>query len=518
MSSISRLFSDDSLTKKASLNALASMLEYVSRLLVAFLVTPIMVSGLGDFYYGVWQILTRLVGYLNPASGRPTQALKMTLANQQASTDYDLKRRYVGSTFAVLGLFTPVMVVLGGILTWYAPVWIKVPDQFSWYVRVATGLLVLNLILFNFVMVQTSIAEGENLGYKQMGISALLVFAGGGITWLALYLNTGIIGLAVVAIISTVAIGIFSIVIVRLYVPWFGIAWPTRELIGKFLDLSWWFLAWNLIMSLMLAADVVVLGIVQSAESVTSYSLTKYAPETLINVIAIVAFGIAPGLGRIIGTGDFEKAAKLRNEIMAITWLIVTVLGACVLMWNRTFLTIWVGAQQYSGTIPNLFIVLVVTQFVFIRNDGNVIDLTLNLRQKVLIGALSVSISLIIAVLFLIYTDLNVVGLSLGLMLGRFIISLGYPMMVGRYLKVPFSTQIRGAVRPVIVTAILFGVTTALSEWVVTSGWEGLSGWVYFALACAVSFVVILALAFFSGLSASQRGQLLKRFRLVVSI
>jgi len=307
-------------------------------------------------------------------------------------------------------------------------------------------------------------------------------------------------------------------VIVRLYVPWFGIARPTRELIGKFLDLSWWFLAWNLIMSLMLAADVVVLGIVQSAESVTSYSLTKYAPETLINVIAIVAFGIAPGLGRIIGTGDFEKAAKLRNEIMAITWLIVTVLGACVLMWNRTFLTIWVGAQQYSGTIPNLFIVLVVTQFVFIRNDGNVIDLTLNLRQKVLIGALSVSISLIIAVLFLIYTDLNVVGLSLGLMLGRFIISLGYPMMVGRYLKVPFSTQIRGAVRPVIVTAILFGVTTALSEWVVTSGWEGLSGWVYFALACAVSFVVILALAFFSGLSASQRGQLLKRFRLVVSI
>jgi hypothetical protein len=187
-------------------------------------------------------------------------------------------------------------------------------------------------------------------------------------------------------------------------------------------------------------------------------------------------------------------------------------------MWNRTFLTIWVGAQQYSGTIPNLFIVLVVTQFVFIRNDGNVIDLTLNLRRKVLIGALSVSISLIIAVLFLIYTDLNVVGLSLGLMLGRSIISLGYPMMVGRYLKVPFSTQIRGAVRPVIVTAILFGVTTALSEWVVTSGWEGLSGWIYFALACAVSFVVILALAFFSGLSASQRGQLLKRFRLVVSI
>jgi hypothetical protein len=64
----------------------------------------------------------------------------------------------------------------------------------------------------------------------------------------------------------------------------------------------------------MLASDVVLLGLLGSVESVTSYSLTKYAPETLISVVAIMFFGVIPGLGGIIGSGDFKKAASIRGE------------------------------------------------------------------------------------------------------------------------------------------------------------------------------------------------------------
>src|SRR5690349_3044601 len=98
---ISAVFSDKTLTQKAYLNALASMLEYATSLLVGFFLTPFMVTGLGDYSFGLWQILNRLVGYLTPASGRPTYALKWTLANQQASEDYEAKRRYVGSTLII---------------------------------------------------------------------------------------------------------------------------------------------------------------------------------------------------------------------------------------------------------------------------------------------------------------------------------------------------------------------------------------------------------------------------------
>ena len=116
---IPKLFSDTSLTQKASLNALASALDYAANIIVGFVVTPFMVTGLGDYYYGAWQILQRLVGYLSPASGRPTQALKFALAKEQNSTDFELKRSFVGSTLVVSALFLPVMAMLGGLLAWF---------------------------------------------------------------------------------------------------------------------------------------------------------------------------------------------------------------------------------------------------------------------------------------------------------------------------------------------------------------------------------------------------------------
>ena len=96
-----------------------------------------------------------------------------------------------------------------------------------------------------------------------------------------------------------------------------------------------------------MASDVVVLGMLNSVELVTTYSLTKYTPETLTSFVAIVVFGITPGLGGIVGAGNLQKAARVRSEIMLLTWLVVTVVGVVILLWNRTFIRLWVGAEYY---------------------------------------------------------------------------------------------------------------------------------------------------------------------------
>src|SRR5438034_7228749 len=63
------------LTQRASLNVVASLLDYGAKIAVNFLVIPILVTGLGRSLYGVWEMLGRLVGYLTAGDGRPTQAL-----------------------------------------------------------------------------------------------------------------------------------------------------------------------------------------------------------------------------------------------------------------------------------------------------------------------------------------------------------------------------------------------------------------------------------------------------------
>lgn len=514
---ISGLFSDRSLTKKAYLNALTVVLEYAATLIVGFVMTPLMVTGLGDYFYGMWQVLNRLMGYISPASGRPGFALKATLANQQASTDYDQKRRYVGSTVVIWLMFLPLLIVVGGLVSWFVPAWVRAPADAVWIVRAVAGLLVANMIANTLSSIPQVTLQGENLGYKRMGMSVVLVLVGGGFTWLALYLHTGIVGVAAAVVASTLVTGLFYLWVVRTYTPWFGSAKPrwtdTRQMLG----LSGWFMGWNMVTTLLISSDVVVLGLLNSVESVTNYSLTKYVPETLIGVIVIVVFGIVPGLGGIIGSGDYERAIRLRNEIVTFTWLVATTLGASILIWNRTFISLWVGAEHYSGSIANLLIILGAMQLAFIRSDGNIIDLTLRMSHKVILGGFSVAVSIGVASLLVGYFQLGVVGLCIGIMAGRLIVSLGYPILIGRFLGDHFSQQANAIIRPAIVTSVLFLTSLGLDGLMSDLAWSGWGGWLRFVFSVSVTGIVMLLASFYAGLTGTQRKRMLHRLRAVIS-
>ena len=517
MKFIAGLFSDKGLTRKAYLNALTVMLEYGASLIVGFIITPLMVAGLGNYAYGLWQVLNRLIGYITPASGRPGFALKATLANQQASTDYDQKRRYVGSTLVIWLLFLPLLVGVGGIVSWFVPSWVRAAGGYVWVARAVSALLVTNVIVDALASIPQMTLQGENLGYKRMGLSVLLVFLGGGYTWLALYLKMGIIGVAAALAAATLTNGLFFFWIARSYTPWFGIARPsladTREMLGR----SWWFMLWNLVTSLLLASDVVVLGLLNSVESVTNYSLTRYVPETLIGVIVIVVFGILPGLGGIIGTGDYARAVRLREEINAFIWLAATALGASILLWNQVFVGLWVGADHYAGALPNLLIVVSAVQLALIRSDGNIIDLTLKLSQKVLLGLLSVTVSVAAASLLVGYFKLGIVGLCLGIMAGRLIISIGYPVLISRFLGVSLTAQLSHWLRPTAVTVLLFLAALGLAYTLPANAFAGWAGWAAFLGLAALTGLLALALSFLAGLSAEQRAALLRRVRALLS-
>jgi O-antigen/teichoic acid export membrane protein len=458
--------------------------------------------------------LGRLTGYLTAASGRPTQALKWTIANRQASTDYDEKRRSVGSAVSVWLIFLPVLTTLGAVLVWFIPIWLDVPPDLAWLVRFAAGLLVARLIVTSLFAIPRSVLEGENLGYKRMGLSTTLVFLGGGLTVLALRFDAGLIGVAAASLTTVLVTGVLFLLVVRTHVPWFGIARPSAGAVRQFFGLSGWFLVWNLLIQLMRASDLVILGIFASVELVTVYTLTKYIPETLISFVAIVVFGITPGLGGIIGSGKLQKAAQVRGEIMLLTWLIIVIAGTVVLIWNQAFLALWVGAEYYAGPMVTLLVLIMMAQFVLIRNDANIIDLTLNLSQKVLLGLASVVLSLVMAIGLVGYFDAGITGLVLGFIAGRSILSLAYPLIIGHFLGITPYSQFKGVLRPVLITVLLFSLALRLglnaSTWFIAETWIGLF------ISMAVTLGAVSVLAFFWGLTGDQRNRTATRFRSVL--
>ena len=192
-----------------------------------------------------------------------------------------------------------------------------------------------------------------------------------------------------------------------------------------------------------------------------------------------------------------KRAIRLRDEINSFIWLVATTLGASILIWNKVFLGLWVGADHYSGSIPNLLIVVAAMQLAFIRSDGNIIDLTLRLSQKVLLGLLSVTVSIVAASILVGYFKLGIVGLCLGIMGGRLIISIGYPMLISRFLGVSLSSQLNRMLRPIFVTILLFSVAMGVDRFFSIAVGTGIKGWLIFIIAAGITGILMLLISFY---------------------
>jgi O-antigen/teichoic acid export membrane protein len=507
---VSWALSDETLTKKASLNVLASVLDYGARVAVGLVLNPLLVSRLGDVVFGIYQVLGRLIGVAAPAGGRPSQALKWTIAYRQYSTDYDEKRAQVGSALAVWLLFLPPLAIVAGVLGWFAPLWLGVSTELHLTVRLAAALLVVDLIVTSLVTIPQSVLQGENLGYKRMGISTLLVFVGGVLTAATVLLGAGLVGVAASILAATILTGALFWFLARSYVPWFGIARPSFRAAVAFARLSGWFLLWNLVAQLMRASDVVVLGIAGSTTLVTAYALTRYVPDAIFGLVTIAISGVMPGLGGLVGSRDLQRVVHLRSESMSLTWLIATAFGSAFLLCAEPFLGLWVGAKYYPGGVETFLIVLMVFQFALIRNDASIIDLTLELRAKVLLGLFSAGLSVGLAIALLEALDRKIIGLVLGFIAGRSILTVGYPYVVSRFLGLSLRGQLRAAVRPALSSAVLFAGAVMLAPKVPADSWIVLLA---FAGISAVGFSFV---SFFVGLSGRQRSRVRKRLSRVV--
>jgi O-antigen/teichoic acid export membrane protein len=496
------------LTQRASLNVVASLLDYGAKVAVGLVVVPILVGGLGRSLYGVWEMLGRLAGYMTAGDGRPTQALRLVISNLQASDDDAVKRRYVGGALVVWLLFFPVVVAAGAGLVWLAPTITKVAPALVPVVRLTCALLTASLLFGNLASLPESVLRGMNLGYKRMGLQAGLELVGGALVAGGIYVGLGMIGAAGAQVAFALLMGLCFWWVVRKYVPWFGVARPTRAEISGLLGLSVWYSAGEAITKLLLASDVIILGMVLSPAAVTPYVLTGYAARMAVNVHVLAAGGAIPGIGGVIGLRQYEKAVGLRNELLWVTWLFAATVGVTILLWNRSFLGLWVGSQNYAGTWVNLLIVFIMAQTAFVRGDAYVIDSALQLRQRVLVtvaaAVLTIGLSILLTLRF------GVLGLCAGILAGRLTQSIAYPYLVHRCLGVTSRASLGSIARPLATMAVLFTAAAYLGDRILVQHWIP---WVVGVVATAL---LVFGLALAIGFPADARTAVLRRGRELV--
>ena len=498
------------LTRRASLTAAASLLDYIVKAGVQLVITPILVSGLGRSLYGVWEMLGRLVGYMAAADGRPSDALRLVIAQQQAAEAPE-KRRSVGAALTVWAIMLPLVAVVGGAVTWLAPVITHAPEGQRAAVRLACGLLVISFMFTGLATIPESVLRGMNLGYTRMGLQAGLSIIGGGLAAWAVTSGMGLPGIGASQIVRVLLAGVLFWLLVRKYVPWFHVAKPTRATVKGLFGMSLWLAVGDLVAKLLLASDVLILGWIISPAVVTTYVLTGYAARTGLGVFVFTAGAAMPGLGGVLGEKQFARAVQIRHELRMLTWLFTTVVGATILVWNHSFLHLWVGSRNYAGPWVDLLIVCIALQTAFIRTDSYIIDAALRPRGRVVIGAITVVATLGLGIALT--HAFGIIGICIGLLAGRAIQSVSYPLIVRACFQKPRQTMLQrlAALRMAATTALLFAAATILGRQVVAASWPVWAGGV------ALSVAVLAAVALVLGPTPADRRVIVARVRNMVT-
>jgi O-antigen/teichoic acid export membrane protein len=496
------------LTQSTFLNAASSLLNYGTSILVALLLNPLLLTFLGPSLFGVWKICQRLLTYVSAADGRASQALKWTIASRRSTTDIEQKQREIGCAIVVWLRFLPLVLVAGSLLAWFSPWFIRgLPAEHFTLTRLTCAILVVNLLLFPLKSIPESVMVGMNLGYKTTWINAFGNLLGGLLMAVAAWIGWGLVGLATALLLASLFRGVAILFQARGKLPWLSVRKPEKGEVGEFFNFSIWVLAWTFINKFLLSSDIIILGLVSSASLVASYTLTFYVVQTLINLSAIMVSSGMPGMGDIVGRGELKKAAAIRSEINASSWLMAVVVGSMVLLWNRPFISLWVGAEHFVGFGENLLMVILMTQLIFIRNDAFIVDVTLQIRTKVLWGAFSTVVGLALALMLGLHLTSPITGVLVGLIGGRLILTVLYPMLVGRQLQENLLKISPEFVRGVLVMAVIYGLACYGAPRIGVESWLGL------LMSGTVSLFVIGGAAFFLGLNGEQRRQILSRAR-----
>ncbi|MDI6401468.1 polysaccharide biosynthesis C-terminal domain-containing protein [Balneolaceae bacterium ANBcel3] len=491
--------SKENLKQRAYLNSVTSLLDYGSKTITGFVVTPFLVTGLGSTLFGVWQMLGQFTSYTGISDIRTTQVLKWTVAKERDSKDEEELREYVTATFVLILLVMPLMLLGGAVLTWFAPIITQVDAVYYSTVRITCALLVMALVTKKAFDPFESVLRGMNLGFKNMGLRAVVFMIGGGLKIAAVLMGYGLIALASVQVLVMATIGVTLNVIVKKHIPWFGFGKFDFKRALSFFKLSGWFMGWTGTKMLLLNTDRVLLGFIAGPVMVTQYVVTKYLINAVRGLIHNVIHGVLPGMGKLYGNGEFDKLHRVRGHMMLLTWLMVTSIGAVIILFNESFLTLWVGEEKYAGATVNILILLSIAQYIFIQNDGAIINITLDITQMVYMGLVSALISIIL--IFALVPEYGIVGLCTGLIGGRMVMSVGYPWIITK--KVGHGIQRpQRFIRPLLVLIILWVGSFFLSGYVPSLNW------IYLIAAILIVSLLILIVAYLTGLNKKQRQEM----------
>ncbi len=426
-----------SMLKKVKLNAVAGYMHFAISSLLVFFVSPFLVKFLGPSVFGIWKNIQAILSFASIADGRSTQALKWVIANDESFNDLDYKKQAVGSALKIWLYFLPFVTLIVFLLVYSLPVLINgLSENLHSLIYQVGFILGANLLLNPLLKIPDAILVGTNRGYKSTFVQIFFVIVSNLLMLLVSYFGYGLLGLSYVVLLVTTLNAFLIYWICKRNVSWFGLRNPTKTQVKEFFRFSFWVFIWSFVMKLILSTEIILIGYLISSEMVTNYVFSVYILQLAVSVALLTGSSVTPSLGKFIGAEDMDKSRVIVSSLREVITFIALFFGSLVILINRDFVTLWMGGDYFLGPYSNLLIVFSMLLLILTRLEDQVQDLSLNIKNKVIIGFVFSVLSAVLGMICFYYFDNRLEGLFIGILIGRMILNLLFTNMVNMMMDV----------------------------------------------------------------------------------
>lgn len=494
--------------RKLLINTSSNMLVLIVKISITFIMTPIFVHSLGNYDYGLWEMLGAVTGYMGMLDLGIKPAISRFAAKYEAEQDKASLASVYGTTFGFMALMGLLLFAVFAVWGLFFPHSLAEPGADA--SRYGLVLLIVGAqLLFSFPgYVPESFLEGFQLYHLKNNITIFNSILGSVLMYQYITPENALVLLAAIN-----AGGISLKYLVYFWIvkqPAFGGLTPQLR------DFSWSRLRemvtfggksfiQGVAYRLESATDTLVIGFFLGPAMVPFYSI----PAALLNYIRGIGFTLThafmPMFSRMQVLSDQSEIANV--YVMASKWVVGLILPMAVgaTLVGSAFLGVWIG-PQYRENADIIILLLVIFTVVPFLDPFKSRYLTAIGEHGFLARWFPVAALLNFLLSIALVKPLGIVGVALGSVLPVFIFTPFYLRFVCKHLGISLWFYFSQAIAPLLIPCVLMGLTVVAYKQVwALSGYLPLSGAVGAgALVYALGFWLV-------SLNRGERGFILQR-------
>ncbi|PWU24753.1 MAG: hypothetical protein C5B48_04750 [Candidatus Rokuibacteriota bacterium] len=329
-------------------------------LLIAVVMTPVLVHGLGKDAYGIWVLVGSTVLYFDLLKFGLGGAVVKYVAEGDVQRDADLLRRTVTTSVVVLLVPASILIVLAPALALLFPTLFDVPSSLETAAMISVVLACVDLA----IAIPADTFGSTLIGlqrYDLLNLTLVVTAVGQAVAWtVVLLLGGGIVALGAVTLVLSVASQAARYALVKRLLPETRIArmYFDRTLVRPFAGLSAWISVIEVSRVVIGRIDTIVVGLVVGVPEAGVYAVGQKLASlpTRFAVPALESFFPHGSVLAASGAGDPSRFAPALKTGTRLAMAIAAPLTIALATLARPTIEAWVGPGFGEATMVVVYL------------------------------------------------------------------------------------------------------------------------------------------------------------------